>query len=91
VKESQHGKLGIYRGGSLEPVAWVIRTVEDALGSANEVTVRLNAHEALVAALKDAAGGLQYIRERYGPLDGVGFDRVEKATATVLALVKGSP
>lgn len=38
----------------------------------------------LAEALKDAMSGLRYIRERYGELDGVGWQRIEaKANAAL--------
>lgn len=39
------------------------------------------------AALADAQSGLDYVRSRYGSLDGVGFDRCEKNTADALAIL----
>ncbi|WP_025091487.1 hypothetical protein [Brucella intermedia] len=34
--------------------------------------------DSLYEALGDALSGLRYVRERYGSLSGVGFDRVDK-------------
>ena len=42
----------------------------------------------LVEALKDAQGGLDYIRKSHGELYGVGFDRCETQTLAVLAKAK---
>ena len=35
------------------------------------------AHQTLRDGYADAVAGLRYIRQRYGSLDGVGFDRVD--------------
>lgn len=40
--------------------------------------------ERLAEALKDAMSGLRYIRERYGELDGVGWQRVEDEGSAAL-------
>jgi hypothetical protein len=50
---------------------------------------RVNAE--LLAALKDMHSGWKYIRETYGPLYGVGWDRAQKQAEAAIAKAEDKP
>jgi hypothetical protein len=56
---------------------------------ATEVALRLNAHDDLVAALRDMLSGWQYIRRMHGDMSGVGWDRCESSARSALAQLEG--
>lgn len=46
---------------------------------------QLNRADGMVAALRDCKSGLEYIRQHYGELSGVGFDRAINGAVEALA------
>jgi hypothetical protein len=71
----------------------IVEVYEDDLRwnqeAARKVVHRVNLHGELVAALEDMQSGWRYIRQRYGDLDGVGWERCERSATAVLARAKG--
>lgn len=75
-------------------------TIQDLLmfdGSAHSVTVALMRSERrliaaapdLLEALEDMLSGWHYIRNHYGDMAGVGWDRAENAAVAVIAKARG--
>ncbi len=61
-----------------------------SLGTDKEADARLiAAAPELLDALADMLSGWRYIRETYGDLGGVGWDRAEKAARAAIAKARG--
>ena len=69
-----------------QPPTTAVRWVD--MDDYNSIQAALNSvkaeRDAALAALKDCASGLRYIREVHGELYGVGFDRALDAADSVL-------
>ncbi|MFI5409094.1 hypothetical protein [Kaistia sp. UC242_56] len=55
------------------------------------MTTREDILSLAVDAMEDAASGMRYVRENYGDLSGVGFDRVQEKYLNVISKLRAAP
>lgn len=55
------------------------------------MTTREDILSLVVDAMEDAASGMRYVRENYGDLSGVGFDRVQEKYLNVISKLRAAP